>query len=90
MILVPITNPTNVHTLVPIITNPVPLVVSLCKSIISCRGKSQQTSELSTKKLDVSDPKVRAIWSLKWYNPPAVPNGVYSCRYLCMCVNYEL
>ena len=49
------------------------------KESISCRGKSPHTSPFRTKKAS-GFPAL--IWSLKWYIPPAVPNAVYSCKYL--------
>ena len=46
---------------------------------ISLRGKSAHTSPFKTKKYSGLPQR---IWSLKWYKPPAVPNGANSCKYL--------
>ena len=47
-------------------------------SSISWRGNSAQTSPFITIK---ASGLPALIWSRKWWRPPAVPRGAYSCKY---------
>ena len=47
-------------------------------SSISWRGNSAQTSPFITTK---ASGLPALIWSRKWWRPPAVPSGEYSCKY---------